>query len=56
MKRAVGVCELSEDNDKFYNNSDEAINKLIKHWQNFEKTRFRSFLEGIWGACSTSRK
>ena len=33
MKGAVRACELSEDNDKFYNNSVEAINKLIKHWQ-----------------------
>ena len=31
MKGAVRACELSEDNDKFYNNSVEAINKLIKH-------------------------
>ena len=31
MKGAVRACELSEDNNKFYNNSVEAINKLIKH-------------------------
>ena len=35
MKGAVRACELSEDNDKLYNNSVEAMNnKLIKHWQN----------------------
>ena len=34
MKGAVRACELSEDNDKFYNISVEAIDKLIKHWQN----------------------
>ena len=35
MKGVVRACELSEDNDKFYNNSVEAMNnKLIKHWQN----------------------
>ena len=31
MKGATRPCELSEDNDKFYNNSVEAINKLFKH-------------------------
>ena len=36
MKGAVRACELSEDNDKFYYNSVEAINKLIKHRQNFK--------------------
>ena len=35
MKGAVRACELSEDSDKFYNNLIEAINKLIKNWQNF---------------------
>ena len=38
MKGAVRAYELREDNDKFYNNSVEAINKLIKNWQNFKKT------------------
>ena len=37
MKGAVRACELNEDNDKFYCNSVEAINKLIKHWQNLKK-------------------
>ena len=36
MKGAVRACEVSENNDKFYSNSVEAINKLIKHWQNFQ--------------------
>ena len=36
MKGAVRACELSEDNDKFYYNSVEVINKLIKHRQNFK--------------------
>ena len=43
MKRAVRACELSEDNDKFYNNSVEAINKLIKHWQIFKKMDLVAF-------------
>ena len=43
MKGAVRACELSEDNDKFYNNSVEAINKLIKHWQNFKKIDLAAF-------------
>ena len=34
MKGAVRSCELNEDNNKFYNNSVETINKLNKHWQN----------------------
>ena len=37
MKGAVRACELSEDNDNIYNNLVEAINKLIKHWQNLKK-------------------
>ena len=37
MKGAVRACELSEDNDKFYNNWVEAINKLIKQWQDLKK-------------------
>ena len=37
MKGAVRNCELSKDNDEFYNNSVEAINKLIKLCQNFKK-------------------
>ena len=36
-KGAVRAYELREDNDKFYNNSVEVINKLIKNWQNFKK-------------------
>ena len=39
MKEAVRACELIEDNDKFYNNLVEAINKLIKHWQNYSKKK-----------------
>ena len=39
MKGAVRACELNEDNDKFYCNSVEAINKLIKHWQNLKKKK-----------------
>ena len=34
MKGAVRACEFSEDNNKFYNSSVEAIDKLIKHWYN----------------------
>ena len=37
MKGTVRACELSEDNDKFYNNSVEEINTLIKHCQNLKK-------------------
>ena len=45
-KGAVRACELSEDNDKFYNNSVEAMNnKLIKHWQNLKKTELIQFQE-----------
>ena len=43
MKGAVRACELSEDNDNIYNNSVEAINKLIKHWQNFKKIDLAAF-------------
>ena len=43
IKRAVRACELSEDNDKFYNNLVEAMNKLIKHWQNFRKIDLVAF-------------
>ena len=43
MKGAVRACELNEDNDKFYNNSVEAIKKLIKHWQNFKKVDLAAF-------------
>ena len=46
MKGVVRACELSEDNDKFYNNSVEAMNnKLIKHWQNLKKTELIQFQE-----------
>ena len=41
MKGAVRACELNEDNDKFYCNSVEAINKLIKHWQNLKKKQIK---------------
>ena len=38
MKGAVRASELNEDNDKFYNNSVEAIKKTHqKHWQNKKK-------------------
>ena len=37
MKGAVRACELSEDNDKFYNNTVEVINKLMKHWHSLKK-------------------
>ena len=47
MKGTVRACELIVDNDKFYNNSLEALSKLIKHWQNFKKNRFSSFFERI---------
>ena len=43
MKGAVRACELSEDNDNIYNNSVEAINKLIKHWQSFKKIDLAAF-------------
>ena len=43
MKGAVRACELSEDNDNIYNNSVEAINKLIKHWQNLKKIDLAAF-------------
>ena len=43
MKGAVRACELNEDNDKFYCNSVEAINKLIKHWQNLKKIDLAAF-------------
>ena len=43
MKGAVRACERSEDNDNIYNNSVEAINKLIKHWQNFKKIDLAAF-------------
>ena len=48
MKGAVRASELNEDNDKFYNNSVEAIKKTHqKHWQNKKKNRFSSFFERI---------
>ena len=33
MIGAVRACELSEDNEKFI---EESINKLVKHWHNFK--------------------
>ena len=36
-ERGSKSLRAHEDNDKFYNNSVEAINKLIKHWQNLKK-------------------
>ena len=42
---AVLVCELNDKPDKFYNNSIEAIDKLIKHWQNFKKIDLYSFVK-----------
>ena len=43
VKGAVRACKLSEDNDNIYNNSVEAINKLIKPWQNFKKIDLATF-------------
>ena len=43
IKGAVLACELNDKSDKFYNNSIEAINKLIKHWQNYKKIGLYSF-------------
>ena len=43
IKGAVLACELNDKSDKFYNNSIEAINKLIKHWQNYKKIDLYSF-------------
>ena len=37
MKGAVRASELNEDNDKFYNNSVEAIKKLIKNTGRIKK-------------------
>ena len=34
---------MNDKSDKFYNNSIEAINKLIKHWQNYKKIDLYSF-------------
>ena len=45
IKGAVLVCELNDKPDKFYNNSIEAIDKLIKHWQNFKKIDLYSFVK-----------
>ena len=39
------MCELNDKPDKFYNNSIEAIDKLIKHWQNFKKIDLYSFVK-----------
>ena len=48
MKGAVRASELNEDNDKFYNNSVEAIKKLIKNTGRIKKkNRFSSFFERI---------
>ena len=37
IKGAVNACELNDIEDKFYNNSIESMDKLIKHWQNYKK-------------------
>ena len=34
---------MNDKSDKFYNNSIQAINKLIKHWQNYKKIDLYSF-------------
>ena len=43
IKVAVNACELNDIGDKFYNNSMESMNKLIKHWQNNKKIDLFSF-------------
>ena len=43
MAGAVKAAEICRNPDKFYNNSHESINKLIKHWQNFKKMDLYEF-------------
>ena len=43
IKGTVNVCKLNDDQDKFYNNSIDSMNKLLKHWQNYKKIDFYAF-------------
>ena len=43
IKRTVNACEFYDDQDKFYNNSIESMNKLLKHWQNYKKIDLYAF-------------
>ena len=45
IKGAAIACELNDKSVKFYSNSIEAINKLIKHWQNYKKKSSASIEE-----------
>ena len=42
-KGAVNACEVSDIEDKFYNNSTESVNILIKHWQSYKAIDLFSF-------------
>ena len=37
------MCELNDDHDKFYNNSIESMNKLLKHWHSYKKIDLYAF-------------
>lgn len=43
VKRPIRARELSDNSDKFYNNSVESLNKLINRWQIFQKTDLLAF-------------
>ena len=43
IKGTVNACELNDDQDKFYNNSIESMNKLLKHWENYKKIDLYAF-------------
>ena len=43
IKGTVNACKLNDDQDKFYNNSIDSMNKLLKHWQNYKKIDFYAF-------------
>ena len=43
IKGTVNACELNDDQDKFYNNAIESMNKLLKHWQSYKKIDLYAF-------------
>ena len=42
-KGTVNACELNDDQGKFYNNSIESINKLLKDWQSYKRIDLYAF-------------
>ena len=43
IKGIVNACELNDDQDKFYNNAIESMNKLLKHRQSYKNIVLYAF-------------